>query len=182
MIITGELAQDINQTKFIPVLRLGAWDNTSMPRWLTARNGADLSGNPYNEEQYKLLVRELHGEYLKPPAPGPKPDFSSVAHAPAPAAAPVPAVQNARQQNAPVYAWYETKGPDAKRFKIFIRPTDSSNMRYVIETSDGEKSEEGSIAEIARDFILLHLDLIGKNYVCMQSSNASGHKEFNLPS
>jgi len=85
MIITGELAEDIQTTKFIPVLRQGAWDKTSMPRWLRTKTGADLRGNPYNEEQFKLLVRELHGQYLKPPAPGPQPDFSSIAHAQAPA-------------------------------------------------------------------------------------------------
>ena len=186
MIITGELAADIQQRKFIPVLRAGGWDATSMPRWLTARNGADLRGDPYDENQYNLLVRELHGEYLKPPAPGPKPDFSSIAHAPASSVAPAPAVQPVpapqTASNAPVYAWYETKGPDAKRFKVFIRPTDSTSTRYIMETSDGEKSPDGSVAEIARDFILLHLELIGNNYVCMQYSNASGHKEFDLPS
>ncbi len=188
MIITGELAEDIQTTKFIPVLRQGAWDKTSMPRWLKTKTGADLRGNPYNEEQFKLLVRELHGLYLKPPAPGPKPDFSSIANAPASSAAPAPAVQpapatqTAPVPNAPVYAWYETKGPDAKRFRVFIRPTDSTGTRYIMETSDGEKSPDGSVAEIARDFILLHLELIGKNYVCMQYSNASGHKEFDLPS
>ena len=79
MIITGELAADIQQRRFIPVLRAGAWDATSMPRWLTARSGADLRGDPYDENQYNLLVRELHGQYLKPPAAGPKPDFSSIA-------------------------------------------------------------------------------------------------------
>ena len=82
MIITGELAEDIQETKFIPVLREGEWNKTSMLRWLKTKTGADLRGNPYNEGQYNLLVRELHGEYLKPPAPGPKPDFSSVAQAP----------------------------------------------------------------------------------------------------
>jgi SEFIR domain len=34
MIITGELAENILETKFIPVLREGEWDKTSMPRWL----------------------------------------------------------------------------------------------------------------------------------------------------
>ena len=187
MIITGELADDIKTTKFIPVLREGEWDRKSMPRWLKTKTGADLRGNPYSDEQYNLLVRELHGEYPKPPAPGPKPHFSLIAHAPASSAAPAPAVQPAPKtqtapvQSAPVYAWYETKGPDAKRFKVFIRPTDSSNTRYVMETSDGEKSPEGSVAETARDFILLHMDLIGKDYVRMQWQNASGHKEFDLP-
>jgi hypothetical protein len=76
MIITGELAEDIQQTKFIPVLRLGAWDKTSMPRWLKTRTGADLRGEPYKEKEYEHLVMELHGEHLKPPPVGPKPDFS----------------------------------------------------------------------------------------------------------
>jgi TIR domain len=75
MIITGELAADVHQTRFIPVLRQGAWDKTSMPRWLTARTGADLRGDPYKESEYEGLVRELHGEHLKAPQLGPKPTF-----------------------------------------------------------------------------------------------------------
>lgn len=62
MIITGELAEDVQQTKFIPVLRRGAWDKTSMTRWLTARTGADLRGNPYKKTAYERLVMETLAE------------------------------------------------------------------------------------------------------------------------
>jgi rod shape-determining protein MreB and related proteins len=98
MIITGELAEDILQTKFIPVLRQGEWDKASLPRWLKTRTGADLRGTPYIEGQYNLLVRELHREYMKPPPAGPKPDFSSVAQSSAQRAA---TEQRAAAQAAP---------------------------------------------------------------------------------
>jgi hypothetical protein len=73
-IITGELAEDINQGKFIPVLRNGDW-KSSLPVWIKTKRGVDLRGNPYPEEEYRDLVRALHQETLKPPPVGPKPIF-----------------------------------------------------------------------------------------------------------
>ena len=181
MIITGELAEDIQTTKFIPVLRVGAWDRTSMPRWLKTKAGPDLRGNPYNEGQFKLLVRELHGQYLKPPAPGPKPDFS-FSPAPAPAAAAAPAVrpiQAGRLQNAISYAFYETKGPDAKFFKMYIRPLDAGLVIFRLDTSDGEV-QEGILDDIVQDFILTDRKYIQNGYVCTHYSNFSGRKELDL--
>ena len=72
MIITGELAANINQNKFIPVLRDGAW-NTSLPNWIRTRLGVDLSAEPYSENQYQRLLRALHKTPLRPPPIGPKP-------------------------------------------------------------------------------------------------------------
>lgn len=187
MIITGELAQDIQQTKFIPVLREGKWDKTSMPRWLSTRTGADLRGTPFDERQYDMLVRELHSEYLKPPAAGPKPDFSSIAHAPALSAAPASAAQPrsaptrpTRQQNAIAHAFYEGTGATAKRFQVYVRPVDQAEDIFSLETSDGEVSE-GSFSEIARDFLLTDLKYRQDGYKRMNSGNASGRRELDLP-
>lgn len=187
MIITGELAEDIEKTKFIPVLRQGVWDGTSMPRWLSGRNGPDLRGNPYNEEQYNLLVRELHGEYLKPPAAGPKPAFSSMAHAPASSAATATAAQPTstpaharRQENAIAYAFYETTGPNAEFFKMYVRPVDEAKELFSLETSDGDVSE-GSFKQIAQDFLLTDRKYIQDGYIRMNKFNGSGRRELDLP-
>jgi len=190
MIITGELADDIQTTKFIPVLRIGAWDKTSMPRWLKTKTGADLRGNPYNEEQFKLLVRELHGQYLKPPAPGPKPDFSSIAHVRASSAVPAPAVQPAPvpaqvmgQQSAIAYAFYETTGPNAKFFKMYMRPVDQAKDLFSLETGNGKVWEvsEGTFNEIAQDFLLTDRKYIQDGYIRMNRFNGSGRRELDLP-
>jgi hypothetical protein len=73
-IITGEMAENINQGKFIPVLRTGDW-KSSLPVWIKTKQGVNLSGNPYSEEEYQELVRALHQAAVKPPPIGPKPDF-----------------------------------------------------------------------------------------------------------
>jgi hypothetical protein len=70
MIITGELAENINQGKFIPVIRNGDW-KSSLPVWIKTKQGVDLRENPYSEEKYWDLVRALHQETLKPPPIGP---------------------------------------------------------------------------------------------------------------
>jgi len=180
-IITAELAEDILDTKFIPVLREGAWNKISLPRWLAGRKGPDLRGDPYSDEQYNLLVMELHGLYPKPPAPGPKPHFS---FSPAPttsaaAASAVQPVQAGRLQNAIAYAFYETKGPDAKFFKMYIRPLDSGHAIFRLDTSDGEV-EEGILNDIVQDFILTDREYIQNDYVCTHYSNSSGRKDLDL--
>lgn len=75
-IITAELAENINQRKFIPVLRDGDW-HSSLPVWIKSKFGVDLRGNPYVETEYKDLLRTLHGEPLTPPPLGPKPEFGN---------------------------------------------------------------------------------------------------------
>ena len=190
MIITGELAEDIQQTKFIPVLRAGAWDKTSMPRWLSTRTGADLRGTPYDERQYDLLVRELHREYLKPPTPGPKPTFAAVVHAPvkaSAASAPGQELQTSqdtteppRPQNAIAYAFYETKGPDAQRFKMYIRPVDPANDVFSLETSDGELTQ-GTIYFVARDFARFDRMYVSRGYIRTHKFNGTGKRDFDIP-
>ncbi len=193
MIITAQLAQDILQAKFIPVLREGGW-NSALPTWLQARIGTDLKGDPYSEEEYEELVRELHGDYLKPPPLGPKPVFPEKIYRTVPGPQPqglVPAATpedktSARtdmystKANAIAYAFYETKGPDAKQYKAFVRPADNVGERFTLETSDGEV-DEGSLAETARDYHLVDQERLQDGYSRTHSSNASGRKEFDLP-
>ena len=190
MIITGELAEDILTTKFIPVLRIGEWDKHSMPRWLKTKTGADMRGNPHSEEQFKQLVRELHGEYLKPPAPGPKPDFSVGNRAPATssaAPAPVTEVQPIqatseppRPENAIAYAFYETKGPDAQRFKMYIRPVDSANDVFSLETSDGERTQ-GTFYAVGRDFVRFDRQYVSRGYIRTHKFNGTGRRDIDIP-
>jgi hypothetical protein len=71
-IITGELVENINQGKFIPVLRNGEWES-SLPVWIKTKLGIDLRGNPYSEHAFQDLLRVLHQEPRKPPPLGPKP-------------------------------------------------------------------------------------------------------------
>ncbi len=76
-IITAELAENINQRKFIPVLRGGDWKE-SLPIWIKNKAGVDLRNDPYSEEEYQNLLRALHDAPLKPPPVGPKPVFEDV--------------------------------------------------------------------------------------------------------
>jgi TIR domain-containing protein len=76
MIITGELAENLHQRKFIPVLRDGDWQ-TSLPTWIKTRFGIDLKGDPYSDVEYEKLLRAIHSETLSPPAVGPKPTFEN---------------------------------------------------------------------------------------------------------
>jgi len=71
MIITGELAENITNSKFIPILRRGGW-SSSLPSWIKTRVGLDLRNDPYSEEQYQELVRTIHQDLLEAPAIGPR--------------------------------------------------------------------------------------------------------------
>jgi hypothetical protein len=75
MIITGELAEKIDQKKFIPVLRSGDW-KSSLPVWIKTKLGVDLRNIPYSANEYQSLLRALHQEPFKPPPVGPKPVLS----------------------------------------------------------------------------------------------------------
>lgn len=66
MIITSEIAKNILKNKFIPILRAGNW-NTSLPRWLEDKRGADLRETPYSKEEYQDLLRTLHQHQTAPP-------------------------------------------------------------------------------------------------------------------
>jgi hypothetical protein len=73
-IVTGELANYLTQTKFIPILREGSFA-TTMPRWITNRVGVDLNGEPYSNDEFERLLRDLHNEAVTPPPIGPRPTF-----------------------------------------------------------------------------------------------------------
>ncbi len=73
-IVTAELADDLTQTKFIPVLRQGSFQAT-LPVWVKNRVGVDLSADPYSEKEFQLLLRDLHGAAMAPPPLGPTPVF-----------------------------------------------------------------------------------------------------------
>jgi len=44
--------------KFIPVLRAGSWYEAT-PTWLAGTFGVDLSGDPYNDDNYRYLKASL---------------------------------------------------------------------------------------------------------------------------
>jgi hypothetical protein len=72
-IITGELYAKRKHRKFIPILREGDWES-SMPSWMIGKYGIDLRGEPYSEEQYRILKENLRGEREQPPPIGAVPE------------------------------------------------------------------------------------------------------------
>lgn len=182
MIITSQLAHQIKQNKFIPVLRSGEW-NSSAPIWIQAKVGVDLRGDPYSEKQYDLLLRALHQALPSAPPVGPKPAFEDKG---------VPTSQNStanavkvvldQPERSPIaYAFYETKGTDARRIQVYVRPIDSSGESYRFNASTGE-SNEGTKMQIAQRYLAFHLELKEKGFSRMTSFDGSGSGLFNLPS
>ena len=57
-IISGETLYGQNKRNIIPVLARGSWASSS-PIWVMGRNGVDLTGNPYSEEEYRRLLTAL---------------------------------------------------------------------------------------------------------------------------
>lgn len=63
------ISQDIysgSDKIYIPILRKGTFEN-SIPKYLGGANGADLSGNPYDEKAYRRIVDRIKGISRKPP-------------------------------------------------------------------------------------------------------------------
>jgi hypothetical protein len=179
------------QNKFIPLLRVGHWDDTAVPIWIQTKIGVDFRGDPYSEEQYQLLLRTLHQAQEKAPPIGPRPTFEAPAsHLPSGilgnAVTPVlkpsgtePAqysektgTSNQPKPSPEAYALYEKKGTDQK-IQVFVRPIDSSTDLYSFESSDG-KYEEGR-------YLRCDLDLKEAGYTRMQSFNGTSGQHFNLP-
>jgi len=138
MIITRQLAKKIAQRKFIPVLRSGDWDR-SVPIWIQSKLGVNLSGAPYDEKQYQLLLRVLHEALQKGPAIGPRPSFS------------IPGPPNAKAEDNAVTALLQplrrsvkSKAPSANtRAKV----SDSSTPALVAQFQE----ENGEIVMIYED-------------------------------
>ncbi len=197
MVITSQLAHQITQNKFIPVLRMGDWDDSAIPIWLQSKIGVDLRGDPYSEEEYELLLRTLHQVQEKAPPLGPKPTFpfratfpdegllgnavtavlglatASVEGLPGPDAPPT------NQKQSPIaYAFYDKKGTSDK-VHVLVRPVGSSRDLYSIETSGGVY-EEGAEGPITLRYLSLDLEMKRGGYTRMQSFNGSGGRRFNL--
>lgn len=60
-IISEEMYRKHNESKFIPILRNGTFDN-AMRRFCAGKLGVDLSQNPYSEEEYKNLLATIFGK------------------------------------------------------------------------------------------------------------------------
>lgn len=199
MVITGQLATQILQTKFIPVLRDGDWDDSAVPVWLQTKIGIDLRGDPYSDTNYQELLMTLHGEKIEAPPVGPRPVFSHGGYAAPHAAqslinnavtAAMDAGRSGSASRLPVeqkpgispvaYAIYESKGPDADRVEAYIRPTDSTRSNLRMETSKGDVTE-GTLSEIADHYLLFDRRLRQKGYSRMTTFDGSGGRDFNLP-
>ena len=72
-VMTAEVMTDGNQRKFIPIWKEGQWKDAA-PSWLAGKYRIDLSGDPYDEEQYADLIRTLRRERPKPPPVGSRQD------------------------------------------------------------------------------------------------------------
>lgn len=78
VILVDEFMDNMDTEKFIPVLRQGEWNATSVPRWIKRRQGANLTATPYDEVEFLTLVATLHGEHPAPPPLGTRPDFAKM--------------------------------------------------------------------------------------------------------
>jgi hypothetical protein len=68
-IIQGEVFIRHNPRKFIPILRIGQWEDVS-PSALFGKYYIDLRDGPAYEENYRELLLTLHGQRSQPPAIG----------------------------------------------------------------------------------------------------------------
>ena len=60
-IMTAEVLTKGNHRKFIPILRIGNWQNAA-PSWLMGKYYVDLAGAVYSEENYRILLDTLKGK------------------------------------------------------------------------------------------------------------------------
>lgn len=95
-IITGEILSDEAKEKFIPILREGTWQ-TAVPTWLKGVFGFDFRDGRNCEDDYRTLVRHLHGDVPVAPPIGERPSYvkalpgvgsTAVTVGPAPSATP----------------------------------------------------------------------------------------------
>jgi hypothetical protein len=185
MIITGQLAQRVLQDKFIPVLRVGNFDDSAVPVWLQTKIGVDLRGEPYDPKQYEILLRALHRANDVGPPVGPRPVFENAVSAllaeegkPTTASLAMPTTHDNEPPQKPIaYAWYELKGT-SDRIQSYVRPT-ADNL-FTFESSAGE-THRSTQSEIAKKYLMFDLELRNKGYARMQTFNGSGGQSFNLP-
>jgi len=72
-IMTSQVYITGNDKKFIPILRDGDWSEAA-PTWIQGKFYIDLCNNPYDEENYRILLETLHGIRPEPPNLGEIPD------------------------------------------------------------------------------------------------------------
>ena len=77
------------------------------------------------------------------------------------------------------YAWYEQKGPGAKRAQVFIRRSDFMPGHFVL--IDGENEHDGSEQDVATKFFMCDGYLSSQGYKRTHFSNPSNVRVFNLP-
>jgi hypothetical protein len=194
MIITSQLARNIHQDKFIPVLRSGNWDDSSVPIWLQSKIGVDLRGDPYDRRQYDILIRGLHKAHDIAPPVGSKPVFvvsnadiidnavSALLQQEGEPTTASLAIETNRASEEPqrspiAYAWYEMKGK-ADRIQAYVRPT--ADQLFKFDTSSGEILK-GTESAVAQRYLAFDLELRRNGYTRMQTFNGSGGQSFNLP-
>ena len=59
LVVTGQLAANLNTDKFIGVLRRGDWA-TAVPTFMSTRNHIDMRDDAKFDEVLEQLLRELH--------------------------------------------------------------------------------------------------------------------------
>jgi TIR domain len=191
MVITSQLAQDILQLRFIPVLRAGEWTDSAIPVWLGGKIGVDLRGDPYKQEEYECLLRTLHKAHDPAPPIGPRPVFKThiidnavtallerEGETTTPPLAIATNTGTDEPQLSPIaYAWYEKAGTN-DRIQVYVRPTSDQQFRF--EPSAGE-IVKGTETMVAQRYLTFDLELRQKGYTRMQTFNGSGGRAFNLP-
>jgi hypothetical protein len=93
---------------------------------------------------------------------------------------PVVAAANdgADQRELVAYAWYEQKGADAQREKIFIRKSNFMRGGYVM--INGDQEHDGTEQDVSGRFFAADKYLKAKGFVRMQFSNSSTLPAFDL--
>jgi TIR domain len=76
------------------------------------------------------------------------------------------------------YAWYEQKGPEAKRTKVYIRRSDFLPSMFVL--IDGENEHDGSEQDVAAKFFMGDRYLANQGYTRTHFSNPSNIRAFDL--
>jgi TIR domain len=76
------------------------------------------------------------------------------------------------------YAWYETKGPDAKTNKLYVHRL--MHMKAWFIFNDGQNERQGTMENISDQFAITDRSLRGQGFVRMTFSNPSGLREFEL--
>jgi hypothetical protein len=93
--------------------------------------------------------------------------------------------QGLAQPNAVAYAFYETKGDNAQRAKVYFRHSAQIDGLFAFENSYDDEQHEprehaGPIEEIAQRFVDADRSLRMNGYVRMNYANLSGDKAFDL--